>query len=134
MNEIIIADKPKIISLYDATRYVLLRHSMVQVKDLPDGEGIAMITEFPEEIRETAEDLHHDLQTGGRWWEWLESHQHCKKLADHYRKRRGYMILDAVTSKAIVTVYEALNEANRAKLASFSITKQVNIVWKLIRK
>ena len=41
--------------------------------------------------------------------------------------------IDLTTANAIVTVYDALSEANRIKFASFPSYKMADIAWKLIK-
>lgn len=53
--------------------------------------------------------------------------------------KEGYSIIDgstvdAFTASAVVKVYDALNEANRAKFVSLSVLKMVSVTWKLVSK
>lgn len=50
------------------------------------------------------------------------------------KKLRGFILLDAVTAKAMKTVYEALQEQrNKALWDTVSLTKLVNFTWKCIK-
>ena len=47
--------------------------------------------------------------------------------------KRGWFYLDAFSASAIVAVWNALNEANRAKFAALSIPKMARVAFKLVR-
>ena len=42
-------------------------------------------------------------------------------------------IVDATTAHAVLTVYGALNEANRPKFAALPLMKMVEVTWKMVR-
>lgn len=47
--------------------------------------------------------------------------------------RRGWVALDVFSASAIVAVYEALNETNRAKFAGLPLVKAAHVAFKLIK-
>lgn len=51
----------------------------------------------------------------------------CKKSVE------GAILLDAFTSKMLVTVYDNLGEANQAKFAQMGLRQAVEIGWKVIQ-
>lgn len=61
---------------------------------------------------------------------------------DAFRKivqEKSYSIIDGVTvdlftASAVVKVYDALNEQNRAKFAACSVVKMVAITWKVLKQ
>lgn len=52
----------------------------------------------------------------------------CAKSA-----RKGAVLMDAFTANMLITVYEALNEENKAKFTSLPILKAVQIGWKCVK-
>lgn len=59
-------------------------------------------------------------------------HMHGEPVPPRLRSRDGYLVLDPQTANAIVTVHDALNEANRAKFDTYDLTKAGLVAWKLI--
>ena len=56
-----------------------------------------------------------------------------KILADgQYAKIEG-QVVDGVTARAILLVYDGLNEKNRTSYSAMPIIKMANIAWKLVR-
>lgn len=51
-----------------------------------------------------------------------------------YNRNVDGMMLDAFSASALVNVYDALSEENKAKLAAMSLDKAMNVVWKLLNK
>lgn len=49
------------------------------------------------------------------------------------RKGSDWVALDAFSASAIVQVYDALNEANRAKFAQLSIQRMAAVAFKFVR-
>lgn len=49
------------------------------------------------------------------------------------KRRRGVVLLDAFTANAVATVYNALNEKNRAHMATLPIQKAAEISFKLLK-
>jgi hypothetical protein len=49
-----------------------------------------------------------------------------------FRKIDG-VVVDATTAAAILTVYDALNPATRAKLAAMRIDRMAEVAWRLLR-
>jgi hypothetical protein len=47
--------------------------------------------------------------------------------------KRGWFYMDAFTASAIVNVYKALNETNRAKYAALPLPKLITVTWKLVK-
>jgi hypothetical protein len=47
-------------------------------------------------------------------------------------KKKGWTILDGFTASAIVKVYSALNETNRAKFTTLPLEKMASVAFKLI--
>jgi hypothetical protein len=47
---------------------------------------------------------------------------------------RGWTIVDAFTASAVVQVWNALSEANRAKFGAMPLTRMVTVTWKLVGK
>jgi len=43
------------------------------------------------------------------------------------------LLVDGTTARAIVTVYDALNETNKAKMATLPVRKMAAVAWKLVR-
>lgn len=52
--------------------------------------------------------------------------------AGRWRKIHG-VVVDATTANAIITVYDALNDANKAKLAALRIDHMAALAWRLLR-
>lgn len=50
------------------------------------------------------------------------------------RANEGFMILDAFTASHFVQIYDALSQENQAKMNGFTITKQVDVMWKLVQR
>ena len=48
-------------------------------------------------------------------------------------KKRGWFYMDVFTASAIVAVYNALNEKNKAKYSTLPLPKLINVTWKLIK-
>ena len=48
-------------------------------------------------------------------------------------KDEGAMLLDAFTSKMLITVHDNLSEANQAKFAQMDLRQAVEIGWKVIK-
>ncbi len=55
-----------------------------------------------------------------------------KIVTDHQCARVAGTMIDATTANAIVTVYDALSETNRAKLAACTPARMADIAWKLV--
>lgn len=56
-----------------------------------------------------------------------------KIVTDWQCARVEGLLVDGTTARAIITVYDALNERNKAELASFPVRKMASIAWKLVR-
>ena len=56
----------------------------------------------------------------------------CKHFAEGGNKK-GWAYVDHVTANAVITVFNALNETNQAKLAKLPLNKIVTVCWKLIK-
>ena len=56
----------------------------------------------------------------------------AKPYADGGNKR-GWFYLDSFSASAILTVYEALNEANKAKMESLPIPTAAKVAFKLLK-
>ena len=52
---------------------------------------------------------------------------------EHQATEIDGVLVDATTANCITKVYDALNEDNRAKLASMPIVKMANICWELVK-
>jgi hypothetical protein len=50
----------------------------------------------------------------------------------HFRKVDG-VVVDGTTAAAILTVYDALKPATRAKLAALDIDRMAEVAWRLLR-
>ncbi len=48
-------------------------------------------------------------------------------------KHKKAVLLDGVTANMLITVYEALNDENKAKFTSLPILKAVTVGWKLVK-
>lgn len=48
--------------------------------------------------------------------------------------RRGWVVLDAFSASAIVTVFDALNEANRERYSTLTLTKMAHVAFKILNK
>jgi hypothetical protein len=48
-------------------------------------------------------------------------------------KKKGWFYLDLLTSSAITQVYEAINEANQAKLAALPIQRIASICFQMVK-
>ena len=57
-----------------------------------------------------------------------------KVLAGHTAVIAEGVLLDATTASAIMAVYGALNEVNKAKLRRMSVAKARIVAWKLVEK
>lgn len=44
------------------------------------------------------------------------------------------VLVDIQTANAIVTVYDALSEANRAKFTALSVDRAADVAWKLVAR
>lgn len=47
--------------------------------------------------------------------------------------KKGWVILDGFSASAIVQVYNALNETNKAKFAALPLVKMATVAFKLIK-
>lgn len=78
------------------------------------------------EAREVAETLA-DWPTADKTIEALRA-----IVTDHSAKVIDGVFVDAWTAKAIVTVYDALGEDNRAKFMGMDIARMGHTAWKLV--
>lgn len=57
----------------------------------------------------------------------------CREiLAQHEARLVDNLWVDVQTANAIVTVYDALNETNKLKFATWSILRMADAAWKLV--
>ncbi len=49
------------------------------------------------------------------------------------KKGKGWTALDAVTANAVMTVYNALHDANKEAFANANIFKVIDMTWKCIK-
>jgi len=49
-------------------------------------------------------------------------------------KKKGVIVLDAVTANMLVQIADALNPSNRKKFTGMNILQAVDIGWKLVKK
>lgn len=54
-------------------------------------------------------------------------------VKDYEGNKRGWVLLDSFTANAMTSVYNAINETQRAKLDSMPALKAINLCWKLIK-
>ena len=118
----ITADAPKHFRLYDACKHVSKTKSFVQIRPREDGDGVDMITEFP------------DLGSEAEEQPWYTGLPHVKTVDDASKKRAGYILLDMFTSNAFVQIYEALSPESQAKMDGFGVLRQIDVMWKLVAK
>lgn len=52
-------------------------------------------------------------------------------VSEHQANEIGGVLVDATTANLLVKVYDALNETNKAKFLSLSISGMAGIAWKL---
>lgn len=58
----------------------------------------------------------------------------CRKIvAEKQAAKVNEVMVDLFSASAIVQVYDAINEANRAKLVSFPVAKVADISFKLCK-
>lgn len=55
-------------------------------------------------------------------------------VTDHSAKKIDGVFVDATTANAIITVYDALNDENKAKFAALPIDRMGDAAWKLLSK
>lgn len=58
--------------------------------------------------------------------------EHLRTVVRHGVRKVDGVLVDATTANAILTVYDALNESGRAKLAAMRIDKMAAAAWKLV--
>ena len=56
-----------------------------------------------------------------------------KILSDMQYAKIDGQIVDATTARAILLVYDGLNEQNKARYSSMPIIKMANIAWKMVK-
>lgn len=47
--------------------------------------------------------------------------------------KKGWILLDSFTSGGLVSLYENLNEANKAKFQALPVVKAIAVMWKLVK-
>jgi len=57
-----------------------------------------------------------------------------KIVEDHQAAKVDGTFVDAFSASAIVKVYDALNDQNKAKFASLPVWRMADITWKLLEK
>jgi hypothetical protein len=57
-----------------------------------------------------------------------------KIVADRQANRVEGLFVDGFTASAVVQVFDACNEHNKALLLSFPLRKMVAVVWKVVNK
>lgn len=63
----------------------------------------------------------------------FENEQESRSKRHAKRRGKGWIILDAFTSSAIVAVHDVLNHENQSKLLTLPYPKAVTVVWKLVK-
>lgn len=53
-------------------------------------------------------------------------------VVNHQNAKVDGVTIDATTARAIITIYDALNEDTRAKYAAMDIGKMARVAWKLV--
>ena len=48
------------------------------------------------------------------------------------KRRTNRVLVDSFTASAVVQVYDALNETNKAKFATLDLLRMVDVTWKVI--
>ena len=56
-----------------------------------------------------------------------------KTLKTSEDKKRGFMVLDAMTANMLVTIADALSSINKEKFTKLPLLQAVNLGWKLIK-
>jgi len=46
--------------------------------------------------------------------------------------KKGWVYLDTFTASAVKQVYDQLNDQNKAKFTSLTLTKMIDVTWKLV--
>lgn len=63
----------------------------------------------------------------------LSTIEKCRWIKENHSARTiDGVLVDATTANAIMTVYDALNDQNKEKMASLSITKMAKVAWHFV--
>lgn len=64
-----------------------------------------------------------------------EKTETLRRIIENYQYEKiDGVIVDAMTADAIITIYDAVNETNKAKFIALPIEKMAKVAWQLVNK